>query len=102
MMNHDDDGNDDDNDRKITYPEGPDTIPFYRNTQQNYVRNKYFCFALRTLQQRVRRVLATEVREGTSNFISVFCSMHVSHLRPVSAAQCVNINHQPMYVESTF
>jgi hypothetical protein len=102
MMNHYDDGNDDDNDRKITYPKGLDTIPFYRNTQQNYVRDKYFCFALGTLQQTVRRGLANEVREGTSNLISVFFSMHVSHLRPVSAAQCVNINHQPTYVESTF
>jgi hypothetical protein len=92
MMNHDDDGNDDNNDKKITYLEGLDTIPFYRNAQQNYVRNKYFCFALRTLQQRVRRVSANEVKEGKSNLISVFFPMHVSHLRPVSAAQCVNIS----------
>jgi hypothetical protein len=95
-MNHDDDENyDDNNDRKITCPEGPDTITFNRNVQQNYVRNKYFSFALRTLQQRVRTVLANEVSEGTSNLISELFLMHVSHLRPVSAAHCVNINHQP-------
>jgi hypothetical protein len=35
-MNHDDDGSDDDNnDKKITCPEEPDTITFYRNVQQN-------------------------------------------------------------------
>jgi len=96
MMNHDDDGNDDDdNDRKITCPEGPDTITFNRNLKQNYVRNKYFSFAVTTLQQRIRTVLANEVGEGTSNLISVFFLMHVSHLRPVSATHCVNINHQP-------
>jgi len=95
MMDHDDDGNDDDNDGKIACPDGADTITFNRNLQQNYFRNMYFCFALRTLQQRVRTVLVNEVSEGTSNLISVFFPMHVSHLRPVSAAHCVNINHQP-------
>jgi len=158
-MNHDDAGNDNDNYRKITCPEGPDTITlhvqkgqipshymsrraryhhitcpegpdtitFNGNVQQNYVitcpegpdtitlhvqkgqipsHSTATCsritseistsvLPLRTLQQRVRTVLASEVRGDTSNLISVFFPMRASHLRPVSAAHCVNINHQP-------
>ena len=106
MMNHDDAGNDNDNYRKITCPEGPDTITLHVQKGQIPSHSTATCsritseistsvLPLRTLRQRVRTVLASEVRGDTSNLISVFFPMRASHLRPVSAAHCVNINHQP-------